>query len=175
MIRINLLPQEQRPARWDFRRIVLMPILALIVVLGGIYSFGEYRIWQSERQLLELRARTESLRQAENNMKTSQIKQAQLVEKQKVLTSLTSGKKSWQTTITYLGSAMPPQIWLTDLLAEKGVLQMKGMSLSFPDLANFIRKLEQDERISDASVQKAEKPDSEPFTRFELSLRIKGM
>ena len=64
-IRINLLPSEQRPPRWHYGRLLLLPVVLMLLVIAGVYGYGEYRYWELEQQLDAVRSRYESLAASE--------------------------------------------------------------------------------------------------------------
>ena len=58
--------------------------------------------------------------------------------------------------------------------AQKGVLQMKGNALSYPELVSFLGKMEQDKIFVEATLLKAEQNEKDALTRFEITAKVRG-
>ncbi|QJW47806.1 PilN domain-containing protein [bacterium BFN5] len=99
--------------------------------------------------------------------------------KNTILVALTQERKSWHSIMTHIGVLTTPNVWLTEVgLVEKNSLKIKGMAASYPDLAGFIKKLEQDELFVDVVLLNAEKFNTNQtagVASFELSVKVKGM
>ena len=93
-----------------------------------------------------------------------------------MLVKLTKERKSWYAIVSRFGIITPPQIWLTELGAsDKNVILIKGNALTYPDLANFMQQLEGDEFFAEPVLIKAEKDAKFATTRFEMTVKLKGM
>ena len=93
-IRINLLPSEQRPPRWHYGRLLLLPVVLMLLVIAGVYGYGEYRYWELEQQLDAVRSRYESLAASEQQMRVAQTRQAAVQARDKILVQLSGGRNS---------------------------------------------------------------------------------
>ena len=172
-IRINLLPSEQRPPRWHYGRLLLLPVLLMLLVIAGVYGYGEYRYWELEQQLDAARSRYEALAASEQRMRVAQTRQAAVQAREKILVQLSGGRYSWHGAMLHLGSFMPRKVWLTEIgSAQKGVLQLKGNALTYPELMAFLAKLEQDRIFVDSTLLKAEHGGKEAFTKFEITAKV---
>ena len=70
---------------------------------------------------------------------------------------------------------MPRRVWLTEIgSAQKGVLQMKGNALSYPELVTFLSKMEQDKSFAAPALLKAEQTEKSSLTKFEITARVRG-
>jgi type IV pilus assembly protein PilN len=68
---------------------------------------------------------------------------------------------------------MPRKVWLTEIgSAQKGVLQLKGNALTYPELMAFLAKLEQDKLFTESILLKAENDSKESFTKFEITAKL---
>jgi Tfp pilus assembly protein PilN len=172
-VRINLLPPEQRPSEWNYGRLLMLPIVLVMIVIGAVYAYGEYRYWDLERQLTQTRSRYESLAAVEQQMKVAQTRQTAVQAREKVLLQVSATRNSWYGTIAHLGSFMPRKVWMTEIAAaHKDVVMMKGNAQSYPDLVEFLGKLEQDKKFADPTLLKAEQNDKELLAKFEISVKI---
>ena len=75
--------------------------------------------------------------------------------------------------MVHLGGFMPRKVWLTEIgSAQKGVLQLKGNALTYPELMAFLAKLEQDKLFTESTLLKAEHDGKEAFTKFEITAKL---
>lgn len=177
MIQINLLPPEKRRPQWQLRRIIAgISLLSLLFCLGW-YGCGAFRIWKCERQLTELRAQHELLRPTEEKMQEATKKLQAITAKNNTLVNvLTKDRKSWYSIIIYFGAIMPPHVWLNELAAaDKDTIRVSGMALRYPDIANLLEKMEHDDMFADPVLVKAEYDPAVAATKFEISVRLKGL
>lgn len=172
-IRINLLPPEQRPPRWRYGRLLSLPVLLVLLIIAGIYGYREYRYWELEQQLAATRSRYEALAASEQQMRIAQTRQAAVQAREKILLELSGGRNSWHGAMIHLGGFMPRKVWLTEIgSAQKGVLQLKGNALTYPELMAFLAKLEQDKLFTESTLLKAEHDGKEAFTKFEITAKL---
>lgn len=175
-IRINLLPPEQQPPKWHYGRLLLLPILLMLLVIGALFGYGEYRYWTLEQELAESRSRYEALNAGEQQMRISETRQAAVQAREKILLQLSNGRYSWHGTMAHLGGFMPRRVWLTEIgSAQKGILQLKGNAVSYPDLVVFLSKMEQDRLFVEPTLLKAEQNERSALTQFEISVKVGGM
>lgn len=175
-IRINLLPPEQQPHKWHYGRLLLLPIVLLLLVIAAVFGYGEYRYWGLEQELAETRSRYEALAANEQQMRIAETRLAAVQAREKILLQLSANRYSWHGTMAHLGAFMPRRVWLTEIgSAQKGVLQMKGNALSYPDLVTLLSKMEQDRMFFEPTLLKAEQNETSPLTQFEITAKVGGL
>jgi Tfp pilus assembly protein PilN len=175
-IRINLLPPEQQPPKWHYGRLLLLPIILMLLVIGAIFGYGEYRYWTLEQELAETRSRYEALAANERQMRIAETRQAAVQAREKILLQLSANRYSWHGTMAHLGAFMPRRVWLTEIgSAQKGVLQLKGNAMNYPDLVVFLSKMEQDRMFIEPTLLKAEQNERSPLTQFEITAKVGGL
>ena len=171
--RINLLPLEQRPPKWHYGRLLLLPVVLVLLVIGALYAYGEYRYWDMEQQLAQVQKRYESLAGAEQQMTIAQTRQAAVKAREKILLQVSGSRNSWYGTMAHLGTFMPRRVWLTEIAAaHRDVLLMKGNATSYPELVTFLAQLEKDKAFLDPTLLKAEQNEKEVLTKFEISVKV---
>jgi len=174
-IRINLLPIAQRPARWHYGRLLMLPIMIVLLVVAVLYGFGEYRYWELGEQLMQVHSRYDTLTMSEQQMRIAQTRQAAVQAREKILLQLSDGRYSWHATMTHLGTFMPRNVWLTEIgSAQQGVLQMKGSAVNYPELVSFLAKIEQDKTLTEPILLKAEQSEQDSLTKFEITAKVRG-
>ena len=177
MIQINLLPPEKRKPKWDMRRIAVGISLLSLLICSGWYSFGVFRIWQCEKQFSELQAQHELLRPTEEKMNAVVKKQQIITAKNNMLVNvLTKDRKSCYSIIVYFGTIMPPHVWLNGLaMADNDSIRINGMAIQYPDIVNLLQRMEHDDMLDDPVLFKAEYDPAVAATKFEISVRLKGL
>lgn len=176
MIRINLLPPSERTSDFPLTRMMGASVFLLLLVVAGVYGYGLYTELTLQQELQQARNRYELLRPTQEKMLAANQKQQAITSRSAILTTLTKERKSWHAVLSHLGVATPVQVWLTEVTAgDKNLLLIKGMAATYPDLADFIEKLAQDSFFADPVLIKAERDSALPATRFELSVKIKGI
>lgn len=179
MIRINLLPPEERQPKLPLTRIFTVIGVLFASILLAIYSYGFFTIFNLESKLHDTRIQYELLKPTQEKMQATNAILQDINAKNAILVTLTQERKSWHSIMTHIGVLTTPNVWLTEVgLVEKNSLKIKGMAVSYPDLAGFIKKLEQDELFVDTVLLNAEKFNTNQTTgvaSFELSVKIKGM
>ena len=175
-IRINLLPPEQQPPKWRYGRLLLLPVVLMLLVIGALFGYGEYRYWSLEQELIQTRSRYESLASGEQQMRIAQTRLAAVQAREKILLQLNNGRYSWHGAMSHLGVFMPRRVWLTEIgSAQKGVVLLKGNALNYEELVTFLSKLEQDRFFFDPTLLKAEQNERGSLTQFEITAKIRGL
>ena len=175
-IRINLLPPEQQPPKWRYGRLLLLPVVLMLLVIGALFGYGEYRYWSLEQELIQTRSRYESLASGEQQMRIAQTRLAAVQAREKILLQLNNGRYSWHGAMSHLGVFMPRRVWLTEIgSAQKGVVLLKGNALNYLELVTFLSKLEQDRFFVDPTLLKAEQNERGSLTQFEITAKIRGL
>lgn len=179
MIRINLLPPEERQPKLPLTRIFTVIAAVFTSSLLAIYSYGFFTILNLESNLQDIRIQYELLRPTQEKMQATNAMLQEINTKNAILVTLTQERKSWHSIMTHIGVLTTPNVWLTEVgLVEKNSLKIKGMAASYPDLAGFIKKLEQDELFVDTALLNAEKFNTNltaGVASFELLVKVKGM
>ena len=174
MIRINLLPLAERQPKWRTGRIFGTLVVLVLGVFLSVWGYFQFMLVHTERNLEEAKNRHQLLRPSRQAMLAANAKQQGIDAKDNVLIALTRERTSWYAILTQLGAKTPPELWFTDLTIDKSLLKLTGMAKSTPDLAAFMRKLEQDDLFAEPTLVKAERDITTFATKFEITLKIKG-
>jgi Tfp pilus assembly protein PilN len=176
MIRINLLPQEERVAKQSFTVAYMAVGLLVLFLCAGWYGYGVYQVWSLENSLHDTANRYELLRPTQEKMQAVNAKQQQIDAKNNILLALTQERKSSYVIVTHLAAITPPQVWLTEVAsAEKKLIRIKGQARTYPDLAAFLGKFEQDTMLGDPVLIKAERDTVLAATKFEITIQVKEL
>ena len=176
MITINLLPPSERQPEWPFKRIVLLCSVMLLVLYGSVFAYNCYTIGSLENDLAAARQHYSLLRPTQDNMQLAISKQQDIDKKNNTLVAITGDRKSWYAVISHFGIITPPQIWLTELaISDKNIILVKGNAMTYPDLANYLDSLEKDKLVAEPVLIKAEQDSKFNYTKFEMTVKLKGI
>ncbi|EAX47864.1 Fimbrial assembly family protein [Thermosinus carboxydivorans Nor1] len=176
MIQINLLPPAERRPKWPLSRMFAAAGMVVVFVCVCLYGYSWYQIRELEVAIAQTRNQLELLRPLQAKMIDAQTKQQRLDAKNNILVALTRERQSWYALVARLGIVTPPQVWLTEVAAaENGAVRLKGMAAAYPDLAAYVKKLEQDDIFAEPVLVKAERDGARTVTRFELTVKVKGL
>lgn len=170
-----MLPPEQRPPKWHYGRLLMLPVVLMMLGIGVWFAYGEFQYRQLETRLTETRSRYEALIASEQQMQIGQTRLAAIAAREKILLQLSAGRTSWHGMMAHMGGIMPRRVWLNEIgSAQKGVLLLKGSAVSYADLVAFLAKMEQDRTFSEPTLLKAEQNERNSLTQFEISAKIGG-
>lgn len=175
MITINLLPPEMRGRRIRLRRIVIMVYCLVFLLCGSVYGYGLYAELQLRAELQEMQNRYELLRPTLDRMKAAQQQQQQISGKSAILLNLTRERQSWHAVLAHIGVLTPSTVWLTEMEGGNKHIVLKGMAVSYPDVAAFLEKLAGDTFFAEPVLIRTDRDEELNVTRFELTVKIKGM
>lgn len=176
MIAINLLPPSARRSKWPVNRMAFIISSVIFTLLFSVFAYNTYKIWALERQIRDLHQQYELLRPTQEKMQLIITKQRLFEDKNAVLIKIAKEGKSWSAILSHFGIITPPQIWFSELSAgDKNIILIKGNAITYPDLANFITLLEQDELLGEPVLIKAEQDAKYLYTKFEMTVKLKGI
>ena len=159
-ISINLLPVEFRKKQKDFTwvtdRRIIWPSVALIVAIVAVMMLQTF-ISETISNLSDELARVQEDVNRERPLlsKISDLEQKKGVVTTKInaLKSIQVSKKRWVILFENISSVLPPNMWITSLnqMGEFD-MEMRGMTLDFPEVAEYMVKLEKQVSIQSVSL-----------------------
>ena len=174
MIRINLLPPEERLPKWRTKRIFIVLSLTVVFLLSLVYGFNEALLYYTGPQLQDVRNRYEALGPAREKMRQANLKQGAINQKQGLIANLAKDKAPTYPILARFGATMPPELWLTDLEIDKGLLKITGMAKNYPDMVSFMQNMEKEELLTEPALSKAEQDAALAASKFEMTAKIRG-
>lgn len=165
MIRINLLPLEDRPRRRSFplpdRVSMAIYVLALLVAAAGGYSFVQQRskLVKLADTRLELAQEEERLARQTKAIEQLELQTVLLGERLSVLQQLEThrfGNVEW---MNAMNSVLPDRLWLQELTRNQGGSKttLKGVADGFPQLSTLMKAMEESGDFSGIQLVKAER------------------
>ncbi len=165
MIRINLLPIEDRPRPRSLpmpgRVSFVIYLAALIVVAAGAYSF-----FQQGGQIADLEARRVELLEEEARLvrqtkaiEQLEMKTALLSERLSVLQQLETHRFDNVEWMNVLNGVLPDRLWLREMARNKGGERtvMAGLSEGYQPVSRLMKSLEESGEFGNIELVKAER------------------
>lgn len=175
MIRINLLPLAQRKSKFRIGLLYTIIVGSVLLVFGFVYAYHAVKVVALENDIETTRQQYELARPAREKMVLANQKNQQNSAKDKVLNDLSTGRSSWASLLAHLSGITMPEIWFTEITGEKNVLHIKGCSSDYAYIAQFLKQLEQDSLLSEPILVNAEKDGKQLATKFEITVKLKGL
>lgn len=173
MIKINLLPPVEKAPFWQVRYFYITGIIFLLLCLGGSWGYLHYEQWSLTRELQELRQQKELLKPVLAQKQVVDARQQAIFSRQAILIKLTQERPPIYAAVTRLGVIIPDGVWLTDVACVKETLKVSGMAESYPGVAEFLRKVQEDALYTNFSLIMTEQDKN--AARFEFTAKFKGM
>ncbi|HSB79021.1 MAG TPA: PilN domain-containing protein [Candidatus Methylomirabilis sp.] len=179
MIKINLLPQEERKKGTPVNTSVILGALGCVVVLLAM-GYGWY--WLSQQvgglQTSITQGRAELKRYEEEAKLVDKFRddKKKLEEKIKVIATLVSAQGGPVRLLDDVSRALPNEIWLTAVTRAGKKLDVSGIAFSNFSVANFMTNLgKASPLISNVDLVVSEKAVVEqvPVERFSVTMEVK--
>ena len=159
-ISINLLPPEYRKKQKDFTwvtdRRIIWPTVAAIVAIVAVLMLQAF-INETISGLSDESSRVQEEVERERPLlsKISDLEQKKGVVTTKInaLKSIQVSKKRWVILFENISSVLPPNMWITSInqLGEFD-MEMRGVTLDFPEVAEYMVKLEKQVSVQSVSL-----------------------
>jgi len=176
MIRINLLPQAERQSKWPVDRLLLLGASLFCIILCGIYLYTFYANWDIDQNLQATRSKYELLKPTRDNMAKATTKQQLFDKKNNILVGLTKERQSIYTIIQHITNVSPSKIWFTEMgKDDKGMVKIKGWAINYPEVAQFMNIMENDQFVVDSVLSNVEKKENARAATFEIVVKPRGI
>ncbi len=183
MIRINLLPSDDRKSR---RRIALPSIsgsavlwtgIAVGVYAGVVFSISALqarRLHDLENKIIE--AKEESTRLAPQLAKIRKLtrEREEVNKRLNIISTLDRDRYLRTQLMNDLAVDLPPNMWVTKVSEQGGTrMRVEGITFSNFIIADFMNNLEKSERFSDVALKVAEEGDIDGHKVIKFTLDSK--
>lgn len=159
-ISINLLPPEFRKKQKDFTwvtdRRVIWPTVAAVVAIVAVLmlqAFVAETIGSLSSELSRVQEEVERERPLLSKISDLEQKKGIVTTKINALKSIQVSKKRWVVLFENISSVLPPNMWITSInqLGEFD-MEMRGVTLDFPEVAEYMVKLEKQVSVQSVSL-----------------------
>lgn len=159
MIKINLLPVREARRRADLQQQAVLLAVLLVLALGG----SGYAHYAKGRQIEALRERVaQTEKQIDRygpqleQVKAFKEKKAEVERKLEVIRGLERSRSGPVRILDELATKTPERVWLTQLRAEGGRVELEGMGLENEVIARFLTRLEESDYFADVELEQTE-------------------
>ena len=179
MIKINLLPREERTRRAPVNTTLLLGLAGAVVALlamsyGWYWLSGEVNRLQSDIQ--HTQAELKRFEELAKQVDKFQAEKKRLEDKIKVIETLTAAQGGPVRLLDEVSKALPNEVWLTGFTRTGKKLDISGIAYSNFSVANFMTNLgSASSLISNVDLVVSEKATVEqvPVERFSITMEIK--
>ncbi|MDR3588887.1 MAG: PilN domain-containing protein [Negativicutes bacterium] len=178
MIRINLLPQAERRPDIPYARVSAFCLGLLVALLVAVYAAEGLLTWSAERDLAATKVRYQELQPVREAMEQAGDKQKQIDAKLVLLKEVEKTRTSPYNVIPHVTAALTDAVWLDETkIGARGsqVIEIKGATAVYPELAQFVSRLEADELFSSVTVKSTESDPKAKTMTFTIELKLKEM
>ena len=179
MIKINLLPQEERKRSAPINRSVILAALGAVVVLLGM-AYGWYWLDQEvgglQTSITNGKAELKRYEQEVKLVDKFRADKKLLEDKIKVIESLVGAQAGPVRLMDEVSRALPNEVWLTALTRTGKKMDVSGIAYSNFSVANFMTNLgKASPLISNVDLVVSEKAVVEqvPVERFSITMEVK--
>ena len=150
-------------------------IIALTVGAVGVQWFSATRtINDLDQEISQLTQEKARLAPIIAQVEEYQAKLAELEEKERLIERLKNERQGPVRMLHALSNELPDFVWLTELTQRAGMVTIDGMAASLVSIADYIRKLEENEwfqnvELVDAAINTRLEQD---FTEFQLRTQL---
>ncbi len=178
MIRVNLLPPEQRKKVKPVPGVLVLSTfitVAAILVLGGITFFlinktSDLKADKTlkEKRLAELQTMIKEIKDYEKDNKSFQ-------DRNNVIEQLRKNQNIPLILLDEISELLPKGVWLTSLNESGGVVNISGYAFTNPDIVNYVENLKKSEKLIEAALLESRNVtiDNISVYQFKLTFRVK--
>jgi Tfp pilus assembly protein PilN len=179
-IEVNLLPAEYRvhPHRFGIRREIVYPALfsSVIITLLIVWRLNlQSSITDVHERIAALSAEIQTRGEVKKSLDELRSKQTVTEQKITALKRIDVNRERWVRLQEIFTRALPEQCWL-EAVAEKKqeppVVDIKGKSLSFPEVAAYMSALIETDYVEMVDLSNIEQTGDKSAFMFNISCRL---
>jgi len=176
MIHINLLPYRDELRQQQILRYIGVAVMVLSVVGLLVFSLNFYESMQLDgvkSDLQNLKDQNKKIKAKIGELSKFKEVQVKVEEKLKLVTALQKGRFRSLETQLGLASAIPKNVWLTQVKDASGRLELSGVGESNRAIAKFMRALEGEKIFSGVNLKfiKRQRVNGVPLRSFALTMK----
>lgn len=178
MIRINLLPKEERRPGIAYARISAFFLTLVLLIIVAVYGVGTIQVWKVQQDLADVQNRYETVQPVRLAMEQAGDKQKQIDAKMGLVNSLMKLRTTPYNLMTRVAELMPDKIWIDStkvIQNDVGTLEMKGEAIEYPAIAEFISRMENSGLFKTVGIKSTEGDIKAGTLKFTLEVKLKEM
>lgn len=181
MIRINLLPREEKPSRtvmiWRSVFIWTMIAVAVVVIAGiGLHMFRSYEIRALKADIEQTRTEQEKYREQAKLVDALTEKRREITQRIQVIEGLDKDRYLRVYLLDELARSVPEYIWLQRFSENGGGVSVKGWAFSNLAVSRFMDSLEAKAHTDSVFLRVIRKEEIQgtPVLGFEVGYQIRS-
>ena len=179
MIKINLLPREEKPSRevQTWSRIFVWSLIgaAIVVRVGvGIHIFRAYEIAALKADIAETRRELAKYEGQAALVRDLTSRRKAIEDRISVVENLDRDRFLRVYLLDELARAVPDYVWLESCEEKAGAIDLKGMAFSNLAISQFMDQLEAEAHADSVSllIIKKNEVDNQPVLGFEIGYQF---
>jgi type IV pilus assembly protein PilN len=180
MVRINLLPREEKPsgAAIVWGRVFVWTLIgaALVLIAGaGLHIFRSYEISTLKSDIEEAVAEQEKYREQAALVDALKVKRKQITQRIEVIETLDQNRHLRVHLLDELARSVPEYVWLQRFHESGGSAQVKGWAFSNLAISRFMDALEAKAHTDSVYLRVIRKEDKQgtPVLGFDLGYHVR--
>lgn len=159
MIRINLLPVREARRKANLNQQLVLVALTVGVSLGISWLFHAAvarKVSVTEERIAELNQQIEAHKPQQQKVEAFKKKKAEIRSKLDVIGDLERSRSGPVRMLDELATHVPERLWITELEARSGELEINGLSLDNELVASFLTALSDSPFFSNVELESTE-------------------
>lgn len=176
MIRINLLPKEEKPSKeamtWNSIFIWALIAAGVVIIAGvGFHIFHRYEVDAMRAEIATMTAEQDQYRSQAAVVSELTEKRKLIAERLDVIETLDANRSARVWLLDEIARSVPQYVWLTSLEETAGILTVKGVAFSNLAISQFMDLLEEKNHINivELRVIRRDEVEGQPVLTFELA------
>jgi type IV pilus assembly protein PilN len=179
MIRINLLPVREARRKAEVGSQLAMIALAAgvsVVLAIGLHQIVRAEISGAKKRIAALNQQLADYKPQQAKVDAFKAKKADIQQKLAVIERLERSRSGPVHILDELASRTPDRVWLTELKADDGQIQLEGMSLDNELVALFLTSLNDSPYFTNVELKATELKtvDSLKLNTFKITARLES-
>jgi type IV pilus assembly protein PilN len=159
VIRINLLPVREARRKADLQQqFVLIAAAAVgsLVLVAGVHQFVRSSVTNANRRVATLQTQLAQFKPQQEQVEAFKAKKTDIEQKLEVIDRLERSRSGPVHILDELATRTPERVWLTNLSANNGKIELKGMSLDNELVALFLTALNDSAYFANVELKETE-------------------
>jgi type IV pilus assembly protein PilN len=159
VIRINLLPVREARRKNEVRQQLMMlavSVIGAVLLCGVVHHVMGSRISDTQARVKALETQLAQFKPQQEQVDAFKAKKAEIEQKLTVIERLERSRSGPVHILDELASRIPERVWLTNLNANNGQVELSGMSLDNELIALFLTGLNDSPYFANVELEESE-------------------
>lgn len=159
MIRINLLPVREARRKADLQQqfmLIAVAAVGSLVLAAGVHQFVRSSVTNANRRVEVLKTQLAQFKPQQEKVDAFKAQKSEIEQKLEVIDRLEKSRSGPVHILDELASRTPERVWLTNLSATGGKIELEGMSLDNELVALFLTALNDSAYFANVELKETE-------------------